>query len=291
MLALAIGKFDALHRGHRALIERAARLGEPALLTFSGMAAVLGWRADWQPLVAPSDRARVLAGWSEQLGRPVRVLELPFADVQPLAATEFLAVVRDRLGAGAVVVGDDFRFGRGRAAGADDLPTLAAAAGLTHAVVPAVHEGGAAVSSSRVRAAVIAGDVALAARLLGRPYRHNGTIQRGDGRGRALGFPTANCGAPENLTPGGGVYAARAWIAGRGPWPAAVNAGHLPTIGDGRVFTVEAHLIGYDGDGYGAPIALDLVARLRDERRFASLDELKTQIARDVAAAAATAGI
>jgi riboflavin kinase/FMN adenylyltransferase len=274
--ALAIGKFDALHRGHRALADQAARLGEPALLTFAGMAAVLGW-SPRPPLVAPGDRGRVLGEWG------VRELSLPFAEIRPLDPAAFLRRLA-ALGADALVVGDDFRFGRDRAAGVAELPALAAASGLRWAVVPAVHIDGAAVSSSRVRAALAAGDVALAQRLLGRPHRLCATVVRGDGRGRQIGFPTANCGQPANQPPAAGVYAARAHLAGRS-WPAAVNAGHVPTVSGDRPFTVEAHLIGYEGDCYGKPIALDLLARLRDERKFPGLDALKAQIAADVVAA------
>jgi riboflavin kinase/FMN adenylyltransferase len=146
-----------------------------------------------------------------------------------------------------------------------------------------VQVDGAVASSSRVREALAAGDVATAALCLGRPHRLVGTVVRGDGRGRRLGFPTANLGRPRNQAPAPGVYAARAVLPG-GTWPAAVNVGVLPTVGADRPLTVEAHLIGYAGDCYGADLALDLTARIRDERRFASLDELKVQIARDIAA-------
>ena len=280
--AIAIGKFDALHLGHRALAAAAAGLGAPALLGFSGMAAELGW-PERPPLVAASDRARVLEAWGKEFGWRLCLLELPFAEVRPLAPADFLALLRHRFSAAAVVVGADFRFGRGRAAGADELPTLAAALAMRTVVVPPVLDAGQPVSSSRVRAALAAGDCAIATRLLGRPHRLVGTVQRGDGRGRQLGFPTANCGKLQNQPPAAGVYAAHAWIAGDGPWPAAVNAGHLPTIGGGRAFSVEAHLLGFRKDCYGQRLELELIDRLREERAFASLDELKARIALDVA--------
>ncbi|HYE08007.1 MAG TPA: riboflavin kinase [Planctomycetota bacterium] len=283
--AIAIGKFDALHLGHRALAERAAALGAPTLLGFAGMAGVLGWPAR-QPLVAASDRARVLGAWSARLGQPITAIELPFAEVRPLTPREFVVLARDRCAAAALVVGDDFRFGRDRSGDAAALCALGSELGLAVAVVPAVVLGGTAISSSRVRAAVERGDCAEAAACLGRPYRLVGAVVRGDGRGRSIGVPTANLGALENQAPAGGVYAARAWLGGRS-WPAAVNAGHVPTLAGARPFTVEAHLVGFAGDCYGARLELDLVARLRDERRFAGVDELVAQIRRDIAAAVA----
>jgi riboflavin kinase/FMN adenylyltransferase len=139
-----------------------------------------------------------------------------------------------------------------------------------------------------VREALAQGDVATARACLGRPHRLVGTVARGDGRGRGIGFPTANCAERENQEPAPGVYAAIAEIAGE-RHPAAVNIGRLPTIAPDRPLTVEAHLIGFSRECYGERIALDVLARLREERRFGSLDELKAQIAKDVERAKAVA--
>lgn len=287
--AIAIGKFDALHRGHRALAAAAAGLGAPALLAFSGMAEELGWPRR-PPLVAAADRERILAAWGRELGWRMRLLELPFAEVRPLPPADFLALLRRRFSAAAVVVGADFRFGHGRAAGVDELPALAAAAGMRTVVVPPVLDDGLPVSSSRVRAALAVGDCELATRLLGRPHRLIGSVHRGDGRGRQLGFPTANCGDLQNQPMAAGVYAAHAWIAGDGPWPAAVNAGHLPTVGGERAFSVEAHLLGFRAECYGKRLELEPLVRLREEARFPSLDALKAQITADVAEVARRLG-
>jgi riboflavin kinase/FMN adenylyltransferase len=287
--ALAIGKFDALHLGHRALVERAAALGAPGLLQFSGMAEVLGW-PQRLPLVAGSERARVLQAWSRALPAEVRTLAVPFATVRPMLPAQFIDFLADRLGARAVVVGEDFRFGRDRSGDLAQLAALAGARSLALAVVGVVAAGGAAISSSRIRAALAAGEVGDIARCLGRPYRLVGTVVRGDGRGRQLGFPTANLAARENQEPGPGVYAAWAELAVAGRTlrlRAAVNIGRLPTIGADRPITVEAHFLDPAPDCYDCRLALDFAFRLRAERRFASLDELRAQIARDVGATAA----
>ena len=127
----------------------------------------------------------------------------------------------------------------------------------------------------------MAGDVAAAAAMLGRPYRLHGVVGHGDGRGRHLGFPTANLSAVETLLPAPGVYAARADIAGD-TTPAAVNIGHSPTVGPQRELTIEAYLLDHHGDCYDAALSLDLIDRIRDERRFPSFSALTEQIAMDI---------
>jgi riboflavin kinase/FMN adenylyltransferase len=251
------------------------------LLRLTGLAEAFGWPAR-APVVAESDRERVLAEW------PGRPREAP-TDIRPLrelAAGDFL----DRL-AGLhrpthLVVGADFRCGRGRAAGVAELAPLCAARGIALVVVEPLLVAEAPASTSRVRSALASGDCAAAAACLGRPHRLVGTVVRGDGRGRGLGFPTANLGQPENLVPARGVYAAWARL-GTQRIPAVLNIGVLPTVGAGRAETVEVHLLGWSGDCYGAPLAVDLALRLREERRFPSLDALRAQIADDAAAATA----
>lgn len=281
MTAFAIGKFDALHRGHFALVERASTWSAPCLLGFSGMAEELGWMQR-KPLIAPTDRARVLKDWSLSLGATVDERELPFADIRGMSPNEFVAHLRTAHDATAVVVGEDFRFGRDRGGDAIALRALAEAHGMQAAVVAPVMHVDEPVSSSRVRAALAAGDVALAGALLGRPHRLVGTVVRGDGRGRKLGIPTANLGGCTNLEPASGVYAAWAHLDGQ-RLPAALNIGHVPTAGNDRPLTVEAHLIGWNGDCYGRTLGLDLIAHLRGEHRFDTLDALVAQIHADIA--------
>jgi riboflavin kinase/FMN adenylyltransferase len=138
-----------------------------------------------------------------------------------------------------------------------------------------------------VREALEKGDVASAADLLGRPYRLRGTVGHGAQRGQSIGFPTANLDQPLTLVPGDGVYAARVRTA-ESEWPAAVNVGPNPTFGE-QARKVEAHLIGFVGNLHGQPLALDFIARLRDTRKFASVEELKSQLQTDIHLAASFA--
>ena len=280
MTAWVIGKFDALHRGHRELVRVAAGLGEPGILSFSGMAEVLGWPPR-KPLLGKSERERVLRDW-----QVAQVCALPFAELRELSPAAFVELLVQEHGATAIVTGADFRFGRDRAGDVSILAELARGHGITVRAVEPVQVAGRPASSSRVRDAIAAGDVVDAANLLGRQFALNGVVQRGDGRGAGIGFPTANLGSIETLVPACGVYAAVAELPDQSPLRAAVNIGHVPTVADQRPLTVEAHLLDFDGDIYGEPLRLRFVERLRGEQRFADLDALREQIARDVVAVA-----
>jgi len=180
-----------------------------------------------------------------------------------------------------ILVGEDFQFGHDRGG---DVRTLAAAGsrfGFEVVVATPVKLDGEVVSSTRIRNALLVGDVESAARLLGRPYSVRGTVVRGDQRGRALGFPTMNLAVPrERLLPRDGIYALWATVSGQRV-PAAASLGVRPTFGGGdRV--LEAYLLDWSGDAYGDRIEAAFVKRLRDELRFASAAELSTQIAHDV---------
>ena len=282
MTVYALGKFGSLHRGHRALIEAAAALGTPGLLHFQRMAPVLGWPPR-PPLLTAAAFDQVVAEWATATGRPIRNLGLDFALVRDDAPAAFVDRLCHEHGATGFVCGDNFRFGRDRAGSAADLIHLAEERGLVGRIIPAVAHAGAVVSSSRVRDALQQGAVALAAELLERPYRMRGRIVAGDGRGRRLGFPTANLIDIATLIPATGVYAAWAQLDGdTARHPAAVNIGHLPTIADGRAQSVEAHLLDYQGQCYDQDLELAFVDRLRPERRFDSLAELQKQIANDI---------
>ena len=278
MSVVCLGKFDALHRGHRALATCAAASGESVrLVCFSGMAEALGWQPRL-PLTAPHDRGRILASWP---GAPSEV-ELPFAEIRELDAADFVRLIAHRLGATTVVVGEDFRGGRGRHADVAAFVAAGLSAGVTVQAVAAVADDHGPVSSTRVRSALAAGDLDTVEALLGRPHRLVGTVVRGDGRGKKIGIPTANLGHRENQEPGAGVYAAWAFIADH-RIPAVVNIGNVPTAGEDRPLTVEAHLLDWQGDCYDQPLALECEQRIRTEQRFASFNDLVAQIHTDIA--------
>jgi riboflavin kinase/FMN adenylyltransferase len=275
-----IGKFDALHRGHRALVAAAAAQGRPVMITFDRMPDELHWQRRL-PLCPLAEWTTVIAAW----GFTAAVLRVDFGMVRGLAPDRFVARLRDNWGIGGVVVGEDFRFGHGRGGDVAVLRSLCAEAGLSCLVVPPVTEAGEVISSSGIRGAVAAGDLARASRWLGRPYRLHGRVAHGDGRGHGLGFPTANLVDPWNLPPGEGVYAGRARLGDDGDGlPAAISIGHVPTVAADHPLVVEAHLIGYTGDCYGRLLALDFLHRLRDQKRFPTITALRDQIAADVAA-------
>jgi riboflavin kinase/FMN adenylyltransferase len=289
--ALAVGNFDGVHRGHAALLaalaaQARAHAGPAVALTFEPHPLELLRPGQAPPaLTTPADRARLL----HDLGADHVVTLRTTPELLRLTAEEFFSqVVRGRFAVRAVVEGPNFGFGRGRAGTVETLGRLCREAGVALTVVQPVQLDGGAVSSSRIRAAIQAGDVESAERMFGRPYRLHGTVGTGQRRGATLGFPTANLTSMQTLVPGDGVYAARARHGGAA-WPAAVNVGPNPTFGE-NARKVEVHLIGFQGDLYGRPLAVDFVRRLRDTRPFANVAELVGQLRRDVEAARAAAG-
>jgi riboflavin kinase/FMN adenylyltransferase len=288
---VAIGNFDGVHRGHQALVgasrqEARASGGEAVVLTFDPHPARFFAPRLAPPMIMPLGRRLELLG---EAGAEVVIIEPFDAAFAALEAERFVReVLRDELGARHLVVGYDFTFGHGRQGTPALLTTLGARLGLGVTVVPAVSVEGVVCSSTKIREFVLEGRVEGASLLLGRPFEIWGEVVRGAARGRTLGFPTANLRPEGELLPKVGIYAGRARRAGGdGPplvRPAAISVGTNPTFAGGSPeLTVEAHLLDFDGDLYGARLALELVARLRDERRFASIDELVRAIHDDVA--------
>jgi len=202
-----------------------------------------------------------------------------------LTAEEFFdEVVRSRLQARVLVEGVNFGFGRQRQGNIETLRRLCDLSGLELVVVPPFTRAeGTVVSSSRVRTALVQGDVGKAADFLGRLYRLRGKVGHGQGRGRTIGFPTANLQGIETLIPGDGVYAVRAWH-GETCWPGAANVGPNPTFGE-TTRKIEVHLIGFQGDLTSQSLAIDFVERLRETRPFSGVDALVEQLKKDVATA------
>jgi riboflavin kinase/FMN adenylyltransferase len=282
--AVTVGNFDGVHRGHQALVAavvaRARRSsGTAVVLTFDPHPArVLARDRAPAALTTPDQKHELLAA----LGVEVLVL-LPFTtELAALAPEEFVDRVLVRaLQARHVAVGEGFRFGRGRSGDGALLARLGVELGFTFEALPPVLDGERPVSSSRVRDALAAGDVTSAERLLGRTYFVDARVVRGDGRGRTIGVPTANLESANEILPARGVYAGRLRLP-EGSWhPAVVNRGLRPTFG-GETETLEAHLLDFDGELYGAEVRLSFVARLREERRFPGQQALVSQIAEDV---------
>jgi riboflavin kinase / FMN adenylyltransferase len=293
---VTIGVFDGVHLGHQRVVGRAAEvateLGLPVVaVTFDPHPDEVVRPGSHPPFLCTARRrAELLAG----LGADA-VCVLPFTrEFSELGPDDFVrAVLVDRLHAARVVVGEDFRFGY-RAAG--DVPLLAQLGekyDFTVEGVPLLADNGVTISSSEIRQRLAAGDVAGAARDLGRPHRVEGVVVRGHRRGRALGFPTANLETlPHTAIPADGIYAG--WLTTLDPsgrelerWPAAISVGTNPTF-DGQERSIEAYALDRDDlDLYGVHVAVDFAARLRGMERFDSVDELVAQMHRDVAAAAA----
>jgi riboflavin kinase/FMN adenylyltransferase len=279
---VAVGSFDGVHRGHRAVIE-----GADTVLTFDPHpVSVISPRAA-PKLLTTLERKAELAG---ELGVEELVV-VPFdAAFAAQTAQEFIDdVLVGRLGATHVAVGENFRFGH-MAVGDPEL--LRRDGRFQTREVPLLEVDGEVISSSHIRGLILGGAVEYAGTLLGSPVTVDGPVVHGDARGRTLGFPTANL-VPQDayITPAHGVYACRARTAD-GAWHAAATSiGVRPQFVTGRGELIEAFLIDFDGDLYGEPLRLEFLKRLRGEKRFESVDALLEQMARDVDEARAFASL
>jgi riboflavin kinase/FMN adenylyltransferase len=265
---VAVGVFDGVHLGHREVIR-----GADTVLTFDPHPLEVINPPAAPKLITPTPVKADLVG---ELGAEEMAV-IPFdEDFSKRSAQEFVdEVIVERLAATHVSVGRNFRFGH-KAGG--DAALLAADPRFETRVVELVEVEGETVSSSHIRGLVAAGEVAHAAAFLGRPLQIRGEVVRGDGRGRDLGFPTANLVPDERLIrPDQGVYASLA-----NGHPAAINIGVRPQFETGRGVLIEAYLIDFEGDLYGTELRIDFLERLRGERLFPSVDELVAQIGRDV---------
>ncbi len=281
---VTVGSFDGVHLGHQAVLreiaERAARTGRASLLvTFEPHPLeVVNPQAAPPLLTTGPERREFLAQTPLDY-----VLFLRFDhELAELGPEDFVRrVLIGRCAMRELVIGHDHGFGRGRSGDVETLRRLGAEDGFAVDVVPAVDVGEQHVSSSRIRRAVAGGDLATAARMLGRPYSVSGVVGQGERRGRLLGVPTINLAAipPQKLLPPDGVYAVQVeWRGGR--TGGMMNQGPRPTFEDGRRI-LEAHLFGFEGDLYGEWVRIEWVARLRDVRRFPSVEDLRRQLEHD----------
>lgn len=287
---MTVGNFDGVHRGHQALVAAVRRSAEAeggasVVLTFDPHPSrVLSPERAPSALMTIDQKAEILGGMGIE-----RLAVLPFttAFAAKSAADFAREVLSQAIGARAVIVGSSFRFGHGREGDPARLAELGESLGFRVETVGPVPHDGAPISSTRIREALARGAVEAARDQLGRRFFLDGVVSHGDGRGRSIGFPTANV-EPENETvPGNGVYAC--WCRcldepASALRPAVVNIGRRPTFGGGGV-VVEAHLFDFDGDLYGRRLRLEMEHRLRDERVFPGVDALRAQIAADAAEA------
>ena len=288
--AVAIGNFDGVHLGHRALLEEALRIthasgGEAVALTFDPHPARFFAPSLAPPMLTPLPRRIELL---QEAGAEVVLVEPFTAEFAGLSAEDFVEeVLAKDMGARHVVVGADFSFGKNRRGNSNLLTSVGRHLGLGVSVVPQVTANGLVCSSTKIREFVLEGRVEGASLLLGRPFEIDGKVVRGAGRGRTLGVPTINLAYQGEILPRPGVYAGRARrIDGDPTWfAAAISIGSNPTFtkpGDPELF-IEAHLIDFAGDLYDASMRVAFVAHLREQRRYASVDELVAAIQSDIA--------
>lgn len=279
---VAVGSFDGVHLGHQHLLHQALAeaksLHQPLLVyTFDPPTKVFTRGEGF--LMDLTEKVEALRALGVEL-----ILAVAFNEAfAKRKAEEFLEDLR-KLGASRIYVGEDFRFGRGRSGGPEDLAQVAPVR-----TVPLLTLGGEPVKSSRIRALLQEGRVEEARHLLGRPYGAYGVVVEGEKLGRKLGFPTANLAVHPNKVLPPGVFAVEAQGA-FGRYKGVANVGTRPTV-NGSERRLEVHLLGFAGDLYGEEMRLVFLKRLREERRFASLEELKAQIAKDVASARAYFGL
>jgi riboflavin kinase/FMN adenylyltransferase len=286
-----VGNFDGVHRGHQALVRTTTACArerglEALVLTFHPhpFEVLVG---PGRAVLTPLERKVQLLG---RLDPSLRVVVEPFTrELAALTPEQFAErVLVGRLHADTVVVGYGFRFGRGRSGDLATLEALGQGLGFSVRAAALVADAEGAFSSSRIRAAVEQGDLVAAERMLSRPHALSGRVVHGDGRGRALGVPTANLSRVQELLPPHGVYACLVDRVQPGGGAAALGGGVLnvgvrPTVDAG--FSLEVHVLDFSEDLYGAYLRVHLLERLREERRFASVAELSVQIQADIVVA------
>lgn len=295
--AVTIGVFDGVHRGHRFLVER-TRTEADAL---GGSAVVFTFEPHPARVLAPERAPRLLTSTAEKVplleaAGADEVVVIPFdRSVSELSPEDFVDrhLLKDRR-VEHLVIGHDFALGKNRAGDAARLAAIGRERGFPVTRVQALRHDGVVVSSTRIRDAVLAGDLAAAADLLGRPFSAMGPVVTGAGRGRTLGYPTANVSLPpDKLMPPFGVYAVFAVIdprkSGGAVHPAVMNFGIRPTF-EGTAPSAEAHLLRFTGELTGRIVELRFVSRIREERRFDGPKALADQIRKDAEEAARILG-
>lgn len=288
-----IGNFDGVHVGHRAVFQRLIAKGRelglpPVVITFEPQPMEF-----FKPDTAPARLTRLREKLSAMRATGIeRVMLLEFnTKLADMRAKEFvLQLLVDGLAAKYLLVGDDFRFGRGREGSFTTLGAMGLVHGFEVEDLHTVTHGEERISSTRIREALASGNLNVARHLLGRPFTMCGRVAHGEKRGRTIGFPTANINLKRLSSPLRGVFAVRVHGVAEHPWPAVANVGTRPTV-DGQGYRLEVHLFDFDRGIYGEHLQIEFHLRLRDEKRFGSFDELKEQIARDARAAREYLGV
>jgi riboflavin kinase / FMN adenylyltransferase len=281
---VAVGAFDGLHRGHQALLaevrERAAELGlTPIVVSFEPLPRAF---FSPEPVARLSSVREKLRGFDAAGMEQVLLLRFNHA-LTSMSADDFVRrVLVDRLNAREVWVGADFRFGHKRSGDVAMLERVGPEFGFTARTMPSVLLEGARVSATRVRMLLSAGEFAGAAPLLGRPFVIDGKVEYGKQLGRQLGYPTANIHLRDRASPVHGIFAVRVGLGeSECSWPAVASLGVRPTVNEVPEPLLEVHLFDFDGDLYGQRMAVEFVAKLRDEQKFDNLDDLTVQMAKD----------
>lgn len=282
--AISIGNFDGVHRGHAALLSEvrvlADRVGGPAVAVALDPHPSVILRPDKAPpkLSSVARRAELM----DRYGIDALVVCRTGDGLLKLTAEQFFAsLVRRCLDAQAMVEGPNFFFGRDRGGDIESLGGMCRESGIELQIADPLMVDGQMISSTRIRGLLAAGDVAAANELLGHPFQITGTVAAGAGRGRTIGFPTANLDSIETVVPGPGVYGGRVIVQNQ-MHAAAIHVGPNPTFEDDLATKVEVHLIDYDGDLYGTTTAVDVFVRVRDIIKFESTDDLVNQLHRDI---------
>jgi riboflavin kinase / FMN adenylyltransferase len=280
---LTIGVFDGVHAGHRHLLEKLLRRAAEKNL----LGGVVTFNPHPQSVLHPNNQLPWLSNLEdrvrafEELGVNIVAVLTFTPKVAQLSAREFISLLKKHLKMRGIMVGPDFVLGQGQEGNINLLRTLGREMNFSVEVVSPYTVNGDVVSSTLIRQALIQGDMIRVERLMGHYFYLKDKVTTSDKRGRVLGFPTANLDVkPQQALPGNGIYATITQVDGK-RFPSATNIGIRPTFGEGEK-TVETHLLNYQGDLYGKEIRVEFVQKLRDEQRFPSSEELKTQIQKDV---------
>lgn len=286
-VCLAIGVFDGVHLGHQAVLQRAWDDAK----SLGGTAVAITFDPHPVKILRPQSAPRLLTSTPHklqlisQLGFPCALVIAFDEKMAATSAEDFLAsLYQPARQLKEIVVGCNWAFGRNRAGSVELIRDIGAREGFIAVEIPAVESGGQLVSSTRIRRSIEEGDFASAAICLGRPYAILGTVIPGNQVGRTLGFPTANLRAHNEQFPPNGVYAVQASVVGK-QVSGVANIGVRPTIESQGERVLEVHLLNFDQDIYGQQIEITFVSMLRHEQKFTSLEALKSQIQKDVAAA------